>query len=288
MRRIYAYLPLGVFALALLSLSSCEQDNRISGCADPFAINFDQSIQVSDDDGTCVYPPEERRALFFDITATWCGPCGDWGVPTVEEVLEANKGKNNLEFMAIHPSDSDPMFHAHALAIAENYPEFTGYPTLVVNNVNNYSSEPPITSEVETFVEGDPDVTAINIMTIENGMINITAQTRWFNEMTGKIFMAVYVMEDGLDSEVLGAAYDQNGIDGPFVHDHVLRRAITDEAFGDVVMNGDSWPGKTETRTYSLEMDPSWNPSNLYAITVLWREVGTQYEFLNVHPGVTQ
>jgi hypothetical protein len=266
------------FGFALFALTSCEQENRISGCADPFAINFDEQVQVSDDDGSCVYPPEERRALIYDITATWCGPCGDWGFPAFEEAtLET---KTTAVAFGLHASSSDPMYNTVAEDLANNYPDFTGYPTLVVNNEADFSNAAGMVGAVDAFVEGEPEVTAINIMEINNGMAEIHAQARWFTAVNGTFRMAVYLVEDSL-------YYPQNGIDEDNVyHNHVLRAEAGGRSFGEVIVSGETWSGKTDDLKYTVPIDPAWNVKNLYAVTVIWREVGAEYDFINAYPGV--
>jgi thiol-disulfide isomerase/thioredoxin len=274
------FILLSAFGLAILTFaSSCEQDNRISGCADPFAINFDPNVLVSDDDGTCAYPVFQSKGILFDITATWCGPCGDWGAPLFDTASAQNKG--NVISIGVHPSDSDPFYNTVAEGFATNYPDFTGYPTIVYNNEMDFGpgGEPAIMSAITAFNSVDPLASSIAIAEVSNGQMEITAQTRWFDNMTGVVHMVVYILEDG-------QKYPQAPLNNPeYVHNHVLRGSMNNEPFGEAVLNGDSWDGKSETRTYTVNLEDSWVENNISIFSVLWKSTPDGWEFINATEG---
>jgi len=269
---------IGAFGFTLLAFTSCEQDNRVQGCADPFAINFSPNILVSDDDGTCVYPPEERKALLYKVTATWCPPCGEWGSEVFGEAVDTTKG--DAVVMAIHAS-GDPMHNPMTDNFETDY-GVTGYPTIVVNHESDYSSAGGIVTAVKSFVTEEPTVSAISILEIKNNKAIITAQTRWFSEMTGQVYCAIYLLEDGIKEPQASPA----GYIADYVHNYVFRTSADGNMFGEAVLNGDAWIGKTENLNYEVELDPSWNQNNLYAVTVLWRVGVDGYEFLNAYYSV--
>jgi thiol-disulfide isomerase/thioredoxin len=260
--------------LALLTFASCEQDNRIAGCTDPFAINFNPSVQVSDDDGSCVYPKQERLGMIADFTATWCGPCGDWGLPAFKEA--AKQTSNKAVALAVHAGGSD-------LAVAESEAlndafGITGIPTLLANGTVDASSAGPLVTAVNDFITQDAQVSAAAIVSIDEakGSADIIAQTRWFEEMTGQMYLAIYVVEDSIENA-------QNTGSGSQVinHDHVLRAEVTGQEFGTMVLNGEAWSGKTETFEVSVDLDPAWNMENTHFAMVLWREGVSGKEFIN-------
>lgn len=267
-----------IFGCALLALTSCEQDNRVQGCSDPFAINFSPNILVSDDDGSCVYPPEVRNALMYKITATWCPPCGDWGTEVWHEAADLNKG--NAVIMAIH-ADGDPMNTSITSDIETEYGS-TSVPTLVVNHEADFYDAGGITSAVNSFITGEPEVSAISIMEIKGNKAYITAQTRWFAEMTGQMYCAIYILEDGIkESQATPTGYDTE-----YIHDYVFRTSADGTAFGEAVLNGEAWVGKTQNLEYEVELDPSWNVNKLYLATVIWRQGASGHEFVNAYYGV--
>jgi len=269
---------IGALGFSLLALTSCEQDNRVQGCADPFAINFSPNILVSDDDGSCVYPPEERKALVSKVTATWCPPCGEWGSKEYHDAVDSAKG--DAVAMVIHTS-GDPMYNPMSDVFEAKY-DITGVPTLIVNDEGTFSSAGSMVGAVKTFVSEEPSVSAISILEIKNDKAIITAQTRWFAEMTGQIYCAVYLLEDGIKEPQATTT----GYIADYVHDHVFRTSASGEMFGEAVLNGDAWVGKTENLSYEVDLDPSWNQNNLYAVTVLWRVGASGYEFLNAYYSV--
>jgi thiol-disulfide isomerase/thioredoxin len=276
-----SFFPLALIAVVSLAVSSCEQDNRIGGCTDPFAINFDKSVLVSDDDGSCVYPPEVRRALLYKVTATWCPPCGDWGTNEFKTAVEGSS--ENAVVVAFHAA-GDPMHNSMSDEIENDY-GVTGYPTLVVNHEQDFGSASPMVNAVNTFVSEPADVSAVSIMEIVNNKIEITAQARWFEEMTGQMYCSIYILEDGIsEPQATPSGYDED-----YIHDFVFRTSASGTPFGDQVLNGSAWVGKTENLNYTLDLDPNWKKENLYAITVLWkRDAGGGYDFVNAYRAIVR
>ncbi len=275
MKRITLF---GVLGFALLAMTSCERNNRIPGCADPFAINFDSKIQISDDDGSCVYPPEVRKALLYKATATWCTFCGDWGAKEFGKAVEENKG--NAVMMEIHAS-GDPMHNPMTEELLNDY-GIGGYPTLVVNHSAEFNSAGGITTAVNSFITEDPEVSAISILEIQNNKAVITAQTRWFTEMSGQFYCAIYLLEDGInESQATPTGYITD-----YVHNYAFRTSASGTMFGDAVLNGTSWAGQTENLKYEVELDPNWKKENLHAVTVLWRQGADGKEFINAYNSI--
>jgi hypothetical protein len=271
MKRIILPASIG---LALIAFTSCEQDNRIAGCTDPFAINFNPQVQVSDDDGSCVYPKEERLGLLTDFTATWCPPCGDWGFPTFKEATDQTVGKSIA--MAVHAGGSD-LENPISVALNDAF-GITGIPTLMANAEVDASSAGPLISAVNSFVTEKPAVSAAAIVTVDQnkGTADIVAQARWFEPMTGQATMAVYVLEDDIrNQQATSAGYVDT------IHNHVLRTEASGEPFGTLVLNGEAWVGKTETVEYSINLDPAWKVENLEFVVVLWKEGVGEKVFLN-------
>jgi len=105
---------LSLGTLALLAFSSCGSDEA----AAPAASELDIATPV-------------QNLMVAEVTATWCGPCGQWGKGLIAEVAEMY-GKRSVKVSFNSSSQGDALFVQDALAFAD-FIAITGYPTQAIN-----------------------------------------------------------------------------------------------------------------------------------------------------------
>jgi hypothetical protein len=240
------------------------------GCTDPMSLAY--NAEAKKDDGTCTYPVNAQKALVFKATGTWCPYCGSWGQEFSDDLAVDFPGYS--EIIALHASDE---FSADINNNLLDYLDPSGYPHFFVgaNDVpNSYSS---LSSEVTNEISSATEVSMALSYTVSDGVMNVKVQTQVENSFAGEnCFLAVYVMENGqvATQQIAGQSADDN-----FVHNHILRTEATGSTFGQSI----SFEGGKSLTEVSATLAPSilWNHDNCYALAVLWKKDGSDYEFLN-------
>jgi thiol-disulfide isomerase/thioredoxin len=98
---------------ASFSITSCKDDKKET----PSTVT---PIEVT----------QQQNAIFFDISATWCPPCGTFGIPAFAAAIETSPEKTVA--INTHVSSSD-LGTATGQDLADFY-QATGIPTLAVGN----------------------------------------------------------------------------------------------------------------------------------------------------------
>lgn len=257
---------------------SCADENAgeiIRGCSDLNAVNY--SSTVNQDDGSCVFIPLKQNGMLLKFTATWCEPCGNWGMGAFSDVYDANRGKivaftvqTNDDLMT---SRNQPTFEAF-----ETRWDYTGTPNFVVNNTllgtNYYDAQ----SNINTITGQTPTIGTGVHWTIGGGAnagkININAYAKAFSSITGEYKMGVYIIAKKL------YAY-QNGQGDNYEHHKVMLGFAGSNPWGETITTSGATADEVFHLGYVVPLEANWNISELEVVTILWKKVGASWDFVN-------
>jgi Outer membrane protein Omp28/Secretion system C-terminal sorting domain len=228
--------------------------------------------------------PNTNVPIVNKMTATWCGPCGDWGWTLFEDIITDNKAKAII--MGTYGSSSSDMYNAVADAMKADFCPSAGWPAFCVNGINNtaYASGggiyPSTTqsnckSSCDSFAALAPAASTGYMVTKSGAVTTIKTQTKFWNAASGDYYVGVYFIED----KVLNT---QNGQTGIVEHHYVLRGSAT-TSWGNSILNGAATVGQTFNKDFTYTIPSTWVAANLQIVTILWKKVGSDYQFINAN-----
>jgi len=232
-------------------------------------------------------PVKKSMAIVQKATATWCGPCGQWGWTLHEDVMADNMPASNPKAFVFtcYGSSSSNYYNA---AAGELTKWGQSYPNWGVNNVNRtaFSSNGgiyttttrnTIKTVVDSFALVDPTASTGFTYSISGNTINVNTKTQFWKATTGTFKVAVYVIEDS----VLGY---QNGQSSNVYHHYVLRGNMGSSVYGDQIATGSITANQTFTKNFTFTItDNTWNKNRIKILTVIWKQNGTAWEFFNAN-----
>jgi hypothetical protein len=218
--------------------------------------------------GDKLNPTQTMYGLAINYTATWCGPCGNWGAPLIHDLKNVNASK--VVAITVHAS-GDPMY------LQNLYSEFSadrttggGIPSFWVGDITGSGGA---TANMQSLLAQIPDAGIDYKIVKNNGVFEIKAQVKFFNAVQGEYYLSTLVLEDGIDGSTNSGAYKQNGVSNPetYKHDFVLRASATGNSYGELLVNGPVTQNQTFDKTYSVNIDPTWT-NDVYVVCLLWKK----------------
>lgn len=212
----------------------------------------------------------EHKSLLLDFTATWCCPCGN-AVPIFDEVVSRYPYK--VVPMALHASN-DSFYNATMYWHWANIYDVQGIPSFVGDNerISWGYVLPDLHLDTSHFYEvinatvyDTPPAVGIGLKKeITGNTMTIKSKTVFFRETTGRLSLAIYIVEDGI-------YFDQNCSDDD-IHDHVFRASLTDpQGKGLVLIDGTAAKGKAFDNTFTFEIPSDYVKANLHVIGVVYQ-----------------
>jgi len=237
------------FALLLLGLAfifvSCNKDE-----------------ETDNPDNQPLTPKQEQWGFAINYTATWCGPCGDWGAPLIHDLSETG----DVIAITAHAAN-DPMYNSGLYgSFNADRPNGGGIPSFWIGDIKTTS-----VSAMTALLEQTP-IAGIAIETTKNETtMTVKTKTEFFEAGNGKYFLSVLILEDGIDGSSSAGDYEQNGAEDPtsYQHDFVLRASsVNGNSYGEMIIQ-DPEKGAAVDKEYEITLNPSWD-QDVYAVAILW------------------
>jgi hypothetical protein len=267
----------GIVAAMLLFSSCAPEDNTTGGrgCIDPLAVNYNAS--ATENDGSCVIIPLKQNGMFFKFTATWCQPCGQWGMDAFNEVYQANKGK----IVAFTVQTNDDLMNSRNQPTFEAFStrwDYTGTPNFVVNNTllntNYYDAQ----SQINSITATTPTIGTGVHWTIgagpNTGKINVNVYAKAFSALTGEYKMGVYIIAKKINAP-------QAGQSDPYEHHKVLLGFAGDDPWGETITTNGATADQVFHKGYVVPLESNWNPADIEVISIIWKKNGSNWDFVN-------
>jgi len=209
-----------------------------------------------------ITPKQEQWGFAINYTATWCGPCGDWGAPLIHEL--SNVG--DVVAITAHAT-GDPMFISSLYTSFDmDRPTGGGIPSFWIGDEKSTQ-----VSTMNTLLQKIPIAGIAIESTKTDSSITVKTKTEFFVAGNGKYFLSVLILEDGIDGSSTAGDYEQNGVENPttYKHDFVLRASsVSNNAYGEEIVNGPE-QGAVIEKEYVITLNPDWD-QHVYPVAILW------------------
>jgi hypothetical protein len=222
-----------------------------------------------------------QNVLLSDFTATWCGPCGQWGKATIIEA--ANKYGSRGVKVSFNSSQNNDVLYVRDAAIYADYVNLSAYPTQAVNLKIVDQVFPASTTELIKKVTDMADVEAakaptavVGLACTENGFgsYTIRTRTRFITDMpSGKYNVAVFIIQDNIVEA-------QNGNSQTYQHTGVFRKTASDNTgansvWGTEIALQPKANDKIE-KTFTVQVPLvtgklAWVKANMKAVAVIYK-----------------
>ena len=245
-------------------------ENEVKGCTNQEAVNYKSDATV--DDGSCVVIQEQQNSILVKFTATWCGPCGDWGGPAFKDALNA-QGEHMLGISLQVNDNLTTGSNGPLVDEFSNKWNYSGTPNFAANEIMVGTSVQDAINEVSAHSEMLPKL-GVGLRTTlgagpNAGKINIDAYIEHFEETSSDYHLAIYY----LARNIVASQNTTNGYDDEYIHNHVLIGAATyGGAYGEEIITTGKTPGDITHFSRAISYDPSWDLDELEIVAVVWRK----------------
>lgn len=227
--------------------------------------------------------PNEQKSLYAIVEATWCGNCGQFGIPVTNQVISQVGSK--AVFMTMHASTNSALYSPTAQALTAAFGA-SGQPHWTFNGASVGSYSGSIQNTMITNINNNYNATMSDVNTgynwyVAGDTLYVETLTEFFNAANGDYYVAPYVIEDNVYA--YQANYDPMIPNGNIFHKNILRTAVASTDFGDMIASGSINAGTQYPYTFKMKIDPAWNLNEIRVATVVWKRNGQAYDFENAN-----
>jgi hypothetical protein len=226
--------------------------------------------------------PNVQKTLYTTVEATWCGNCGQYGVPTTANLN--NQIGEKMTPLVLHASNSSDL-HSPIAASFNSALGGSGQPKWHLDGgdaIYNSTSIETTLSNVINFQYNSTSCSANSgfIWAYDEDSIFIRTKTVFFENLDGEYYLALYISEDSIWN--YQANYGSAG-SGNIYHNHVLRSSITNNVYGSSLVSGNTSSGSEYFRKFVVPRNSNWNMDQIHITAVMWKKNGSTYEFVNTN-----
>jgi hypothetical protein len=224
---------------------------------------------------------QKATPILFKITGETCYYCGDWGWQAWIDLSNNFKG-NSFCWANYGDGFSNKYFRNQELnatmdPMEVNFEEGGGKPNFATNGVDYSTSTANAKNAATAFLATKPPVGVALEANLEGDKLTVKAAAKFFEAVSGDYYMGAYVVENN----VMGPQSGPIGASGNVAHHYVMRGSMTNNAFGESIINGDAAVGKQIEKTFTVDIPATYNKANLSYGVIVWTKTGTKYAFVN-------
>ena len=195
----------------------------------------------------------QRHVCVMEFTGTWCAQCPEGA--TILNYLIDRQYKGKAFALAFHNNDAFTIPQEQELY---NIFKWSGYPAFVTDMRDmGLLNEGGCDDSIEKSLNDVPTHSSVAVSSSVNGT-TATLEAKIVSQSSMNYRIAAYVVED----KVKGEQTQSTGqVQKEYTHRHVVRKMLSANVRGDNM--GEISAGSEKSKTYTFEIDPSWNLANL-------------------------
>lgn len=248
---------------------------------------------------------KENKSLIGKITANWCPPCGQWGMPLMDDMVNthASQAVGLSIYSSTRTDNSNQKFQNQAAYDLAALITLTGYPSFSLNledksgpnssqqGVNTAGIKSDVAADVTAFSASPVIANTGMYYRIKGNIVTVDAKVKFFEAVNGQYKVAIYLVEDGITA---GQATVKNGqgVMDNLVHHNILRTSMSATTWGEELANGAIAKDKEFTKSFSFDLSapftPSyadvpttWDKTKLVPYAVIYKVNGSKHEYVN-------
>jgi len=253
--------------LMLVFTWSCE--TGVEGCTDPNSSSYNPNATKSD--GSCNYPAQSKKVVCFYFNDSDNNTCGTFGLNLLEQVKATNPP--NTYFITAHPNGTDTLFSPASIDIA-TADSVMGFPDFGVGEESGLLTQSAILNAISNeSAETAQGGISVDFSTTTDSII-VVLYGKFYVDDVSSYFATAYIVENNIISPQVGAS-------GSYLHKHVLRAASGSSGIGDQINTLPVTSSTSFKIRRGVYRNPVWNMANISVIAVLWRQNGSDFEYVN-------
>lgn len=226
--------------------------------------------KVSTQEPTDTLEVEKKNSvLIAKHTWTGCAPCGGWGFTNFESLITNNPDEVHLAFKRGNVGGYDNQ------AIYDWFQTTFDLPTATPTFHNNLDAGLAVSGAKDQMDALGVIANANYEMEIQGDKIILKTTTKFFQETQGTFRIAPYLVVDNLIANQLGHPDGANTAHKKVPVDIAKPiGAATSNYAGYVIADGDVKEGYTVNLECEVDIDPSWDPSDISFALLIFRDFG--------------
>lgn len=226
--------------------------------------------------------PQNQQSLITKRTATWCPNCADdsaWGLKNRLIVDLANQAL----VIAGHHSSASRLYSPAAKDLIDNFQITFSQPAFYFNNESvgrgGSQTESDIKQKVSTAISQGPTAqTGLRLIYDEaQNLLEVQSRSTFFSGASGTYYLGYYLVEKSVieTQSALSSAAD---------HKNVLREAISDGSFGELLTNGSIDANANFDASKQYQFSEPFLTANFLVLAILWEQNESGgYDFVNLN-----
>jgi len=218
---------------------------------------------------------EKNMSVVAKRTATWCGPCGDWGFTKFEGLEQEFSGKAVL--MAWKDDFATPAGTDLFDAVGPQFSLGTGVPTFF-NNFQDSDGDSLIKQHNEGFVTANSNYE----LDVKGQSVTLKTTTKFFTDVEGVYYLAPYMIVDGI------VGYQNGHPNSPNTEHHKYVAGIAkpvnvddSENFGYQITSNGARMGQTVNLDFTMKRDVTWDANDISFGIVIFKQQSWGLQFVN-------